>query len=380
MKIVYTCSYAHPSISGVWNRVENLAKHMINKGHEVHVLTSNMIAGTDELANSYENYQGIHIHRFPVKVKLTKYQLLFTGDRFRKTLEKIKPDIIDCQTYRHPEAKQALEYALKHKIPCILTTHACFLPVKVRGKKLSFFADMYDFLIGKRILNKYTKIFRISDWELKYLLKLGAKKENIIYSPNGVPKEFFKTKLKNSKNQEILFLGRVEPRKQVHILIKAFAEVSKKYPKAKLLIVGPIENVENYEEKLNNLITKLNLQNKVFLKGPIYDLDKKINIINSSQIYVLPSTWEGFPQSLIEVMSLKKCIVSSDCDGNQEVIVDGKTGFLFKIGDIKELSNKLDFCLSQNTSKIGANAKKTSERFKWEKIGDDVEKVYKSLI
>jgi len=379
MKIAYTCSYAHPSISGVWNRVENLAKGMLQKGHEVHVLTSNIIAGTDKIAKSYENYQGIHIHRFPVKIKLTKYQLLFTGEKFRKVLRKINPDIIDCQTYRHPEAKVALEFALKNKTPCILTTHACFLPVEVRGKKLSLLAEIYDFIVGKKILKKYSRIFRISHWELKYLLKLGAKKEKIIYSPNGVPEEFFKTKLNKTKNQTILFFGRVEPRKQVHILIKAFIKISKKHPKSKLLVVGPIENVANYKETLENLIKKNNLEKRIFLIGPIYEMDKKIKLINSCKIYVLPSTWEGFPQTLIEIMSLGKCVIGSDCDGNKETIINGKTGFLFKIGNIEELSKKLDYCLSNNTSKQEENAKKSAENFKWNKIISDVEKIYKNL-
>lgn len=380
MKIVYTCSYAYPSISGVWNRVENVAKGLIKKGHEVYVLTSNIIAGTDKTAKPYENYQGIHIHRFPVKAKLTKYQLLFTGEKFLKTLEKINPDIIDCQTYRHPEAKQSLEFALKKNIPCVLTTHAPFLPVEVRGKKLSFLSQTYDFLIGKRILKKYSKILRISDWELKYLYELGADKGKIVYSPNGVPEEFYKAKPKKVRDKTILFFGRIEPRKQVHILINAFEKISKKYPKAKLKIVGPIENVENYENRLKNLIEKNNLQEQVSIVPPIYEMDEKIKLINSHQIYVLPSTWEGFPQSLIEVMSLKKCIVASDCDGNKETIVDGKTGFLFKIGNINELTEKLDYCLSHDTSKIEKNAKELTEKFKWEKIIDDVESVYKSLI
>lgn len=380
MKIVYTCSYAYPSISGVWNRVENIAKGMLRKGHEVHILTSNIIAGTDKIAEPYENYRGIHIHRFPVKLKLSKFQLLFTGKKFNQILKKINPDIVDCQTYRHPEAKAALKYSLKNKVPCVLTTHAPFLPIEVRGKKLSFLAKGYDFLIGKNILNKYSKIFRISDWELKYLFDLKTKKDKIIYSPNGVPEEFYRAKQKKVKNQTILFFGRIEPRKQVHILIEAFSKISEKYLESKLLLLGPIENTDNYEEKLKKLIKLNNLEKRVLFLGPIYDIEKKIKVLNSSQIYILPSTWEGFPQTLIEMMSLGKCIITSNCDGNMEVIKENETGFLFKIGNTKELTQKLDYCLSHDTSKVEKNAKKIAENFRWSKIVDDVEEVYKRLI
>jgi len=380
MKIVYTCSYAYPSISGVWTRVENLAKEFAKRGHEVHVLTSNLIAGTDKTAESYEFYKGIHIHRFPVKIKLSKYQLLFTGKEFDKTLKDINPNIIDCQTYRHNEAKSALKYALKNKIPCILTTHAPFLPVEVRGKKLSFLSKIYDLLIGRNILKKYSKIFRISNWELKYLLDLGAEQDRIIYSPNGVPREFFRINIEKPTNQTILFLGRIEPRKQVHVLINAFAKIHEKYPNSKLHLVGPVENVENYEYTLRKMIAENKLEKKVIFLGPVYDLDKKINLINSSQIYVLPSTWEGFPQSLIEAMSLGKCIIGSNCEGNMEVLNDDKTGFLFKIGDTDELAEKLDYCLSNNTVEVEQNAKILAEKFEWGKIANQVENVYQELI
>ena len=209
---------------------------------------------------------------------------------------------------------------------------------------------------------------------------LNLDKKKIVYSPNGVPEEFFKTKSEKIRNQTILFLGRIEPRKQVHILINAFSRISKKYPKAKLILVGPIENVGGYENILERLIKKNSLEKKAFFLGPIHDLNKKIHIINSSQIYVLPSTWEGFPQSLIEAMSLGKCIIASDCDGNKEVIKNNKTGFLFKIGDSNQLAEKLDYCLSHNTSQVEKNAKILVEKFKWEKIANQVEKVYKSLI
>ena len=380
MKIVYTCSYAYPSISGVWTRVENLAKEFSKRGHEVHVLTSNLIAGTDKTAEPYEFYEGIHINRFPVKIKLSKYQLIFTGKEFDKTLKDINPDIIDCQTYRHNEAKSALEYSLNNKIPCILTTHAPFLPVEVRGRKLSFLSKVYDWFIGKNILKKYSKVFRISNWELKYLLDLGLEQEKIIYSPNGVPREFFKIKIEKTKNQAILFLGRIEPRKQVHILINAFAKINKKYSNSKLYLAGPIENVENYENTLKKIIAENELEKKVIFLGPVYDLSKKIDLINSSQIYVLPSTWEGFPQSLIEAMSLGRCIIGSDCEGNMEVLDDEKTGFLFKIGDVEELAEKLEYCLSNNTTEVEQNAKLLAEKFEWGKIADKVEKVYQELI
>ena len=76
MKIAILCPYSYPSICGVWTRVYNDAKYLVSKGHEVHILSSNEIKGTDKKSKFYEFYQGIHIHRFPFK-KITEHIRFF---------------------------------------------------------------------------------------------------------------------------------------------------------------------------------------------------------------------------------------------------------------------------------------------------------------
>ena len=61
--------------------------------------------------------------------------------------------------------------------------------------------------------------------------------------------------------------------------------------------------------------------------------------IRSSDLFILTSKYEGLPNVLLEAMVLKKFIISSNCPtGPSEILNNGKYGFLFKVGDHKELA------------------------------------------
>ena len=64
------------------------------------------------------------------------------------------------------------------------------------------------------------------------------------------------------------------------------------------------------------------------------------NLIKSSDVFILTSLYEGLPNVLLESQALKKFIISSDCPtGPREILLNGKAGFLFNVGDHIELSN-----------------------------------------
>ena len=66
--------------------------------------------------------------------------------------------------------------------------------------------------------------------------------------------------------------------------------------------------------------------------------------IRQSDIFVLTSKYEGLPNVLLEALALKKFIISSSCHtGPKEILLNGKGGLLFKVGDHKELANKITY-------------------------------------
>ena len=255
----------------------------------------------------------------------------------------------------------ALKIARKLKIPCFLVTHAPFLDKKLRNWQLNLAVFLYDNLIGKRILNKYDKIIAITQWEIPYLLNLGARKEKICYIPNGIPDEFF-SKIK--KGEGILFFGRIAPVKDIETLIRAIALTNEK-----LTLIGPIE--EPYGLQLINLIRKLKLNSRVEFKPVIYDLKNKIQAIDKYDIFVLPSKREGMPQALIEAMARGKLVISSKTEGGKEIIKDRENGFLFDISNEKQLAeiiSNIKKMPEKERDKIRKEAKNSVKQFAWGRI------------
>ncbi len=119
-----------------------------------------------------------------------------------------------------------------------------------------------------------------------------------------------------------------------------------------LLIVG-YGKKKNY---LNNYINENNLKKNVQI---IPYQNNPFNLINSSDIFILTSIFEGLPNVLLEAQVLKKFIISSNCPtGPREILLNGKAGFLFKMRDHKSLAKIILKCVKNkkimnNKIKIG---------------------------
>jgi len=361
-------------ICGVWNRVFQEAKLLAEKGHDVHVFSSNLEKGTNKIVPAYEEKDGIKIHRFPVYFKLGNAHFW----NFKKQALKLEPDAIIAHIYRHPHTNKGVKIAGKlrkkgHKAKLYLVTHAPFLEKGIRSRGLELGVLLYDVLFCNN-LNRFDKVIAITKWEIPNLLELGCKKEKIVYIPNGIPEGFFKTKRR--QGNKIIFFGRIAPIKDLETFIQAVKQVSEK-KKISVEIIGPAE--PNYLVKLKQLIEELGLNNIVRFLPAVYKQQDKIKTIDSAGIFVLPSKREGMPQALIEAMARGKLVISSDTQGGKEIIKSGRNGLIFKKGDENELTEKIFYCMdSRNKRKIKQiekNAIKTSEQFKWSKLIKKVEEL-----
>lgn len=375
MKIAYSCTYS-AGISGVWNRVYNVAEEMIKRGHEVYVFSSNLEAGTMKKMPEFEIIDGIKVYRFDVRSFGSRNAFLFKSGELRKRLGEIMPDVIDCQTYRHSEGNIISKEAVKLGIPCFLTTHAPFMPSEIRGKWLSLLSSGYDFLIGKKVLKRFRKIIAISKWEYPCLNKLGVKNERIAYVPNGIPAEFFeKERFAGNRVRNVLFFGRITPVKDVETLVRAWDLIEKEHKNIALNIAGPAESA--YRKEIDNLIKKLGLKNIVF-RGAVFETRDRLNIYDNAEIFVLPSKREGMPQSLIEAMARGDIVIASDITACREIVKNGKNGYLFRQGDAFDLSKKIDFAIRNyhGLKRVAEKAKLNASAFRWAKIANRLEKVY----
>ena len=129
---------------------------------------------------------------------------------------------------------------------------------------------------------------------------------------------------------KIINIGRLTHQKDQMTLLKAFAKLIK-FRRARLLLIGNGDDKTNLVEFVNN--NKLNEHVKIisFTSNPF-------KYISLSDIKVLSSRHEGNPNILLEVASLKKLIISSNCKvGPSEILQSGRGGILFKVGDYNQL-------------------------------------------
>ncbi len=364
MKILELTNYS-AGICGVFQRVKQESLELSKNGHEILILSSNAIKGSDKTAPSEETIKDVKIKRFPFK-KLGGESFMFWD--FEKSALEFSPDIIIAHSYRHPHTTKALKLAKKLNTKVFLVTHAPFN--RQRGLINNLIVKTYDILIGKRTLRKFNKIITITNWEVPYLQKLGVKKDKIVYIPNGIPREFFTTKKIQKEENKLLFLGRISPIKNLKTPINALKQI----PKIEFEIVGPKE--QDYYQELIKLIKKLNLEKRITFSEPIYKISEKIKKLDSCKIFILPSLSEGMPQSLIEAMARGKIVIASNNQGNADLIQDGKNGLLFETHNTQQLISKVTKAINQNNESIKIQAKKSVEKFNWDKLIKKLEDLF----
>jgi glycosyltransferase involved in cell wall biosynthesis len=371
MKILEICPYS-AGACGVWQRVKQESIELAKKGYEVRVFSSYFEKETNKIMPLNEKIGKIQIQRFP-SIKLGGESFMYWN--FEKEALEYAPDVIIVHNYRHLHTTKALKIKKilekqEKKCKVFLVTHAPFVEDNItRTKFQTFIVNFYDKFIGPRIINKFDKIIAITRWEIPYLLKLGVNKEKIVHIPNGIPEEFFKQKNIKPK-KDILFLGRISPIKDLETLIKA----AKLLPEVNFSLIGPAE--KEYFSKLKNLVGN-SKSIKFYL--PVYDLKKKIQLIDNHKIFVLPSRREAMPQVLLEAMARGKIIIASENKGSAEIISDRKNGFLFPISNYEKLAKIIEFCFDKKNKKtlekIRKNAILKAREFRLKIIFNDFYKL-----
>lgn len=168
----------------------------------------------------------------------------------------------------------------------------------------------------------------------------------------------------NDSDKVIVFVGRMNEQKGIHVLVDAFEKLNRSLPETKLLLVGQIEGQID-ESKFRRLI-----EHGSIVVMPVQPPDLIPSILASADIFVLPSLTEAMSISLIEAMACGKCVVASDILGMREVIDDQISGLLLKPGNGLDLCRKLSMLVQDDElrQRLGQEARKKAESFEKKKI------------
>ncbi|MFX0124502.1 MAG: glycosyltransferase [Candidatus Hodarchaeota archaeon] len=265
------------------------------------------------------------------------------------------------------------------KIPVVTTVH---------GK--NYYHEKLRRVLAYKYVSKNTKMVAVCNDLKEFLIRevgIDENKIRIIY--NGINLEKFSDKINQSEkkqlrtnlgvNQNDFLIGSVANLRPVkgHIfLIQAATELIKRHRSARILLVGR----GPCEDELRKEAERLNVLNNLLFLGYRKNIDKILQVLD---VFVLPSTSEGLPLSLLEAMAAGVPVIASHVGGVPEIIIDNINGYLIPPANPSTIAKKILFLLESNEtktrfSKSGLETIKT--RFSSTKMINTYQELYLSLL
>jgi phosphatidylinositol alpha-mannosyltransferase len=201
--------------------------------------------------------------------------------------------------------------------------------------------------------------------------------------PNGIDLEHFSPDVPPvdrfcDDKLNILFVGRLESRKGLNYLLKAYKRIKEELPNSRLIVVGPGTRLRHKYEKL---VRRSGLEDVIFLGHVSYD--ELPRYYKTADIFCSPATGrESFGIVLLEAMALGKPVVASNIEGYANVVTHGIEGLLVPPRDEAALAKTLISLMTDNLARqqMGARGKLRAAEFSWEHIAQRVLSYYVSLL
>lgn len=379
MRILQVCPIFHPKmISGVGVHVLNLSKELLNMGHEVKVLSSNLLKeGSEKTVSDYEEVEGIETRRFSVFKLPGVASGYIPYPKLLGTILRSDADIIHAHSYAYfPTYVSALSRTLKRKV-FVLTSHQ---PPTESAFRNRFLMRMYNRGIGRLSLKAADGIIAVTKLEAAYLIKAaGAEPHKITVVPEGIDLNLYYAKAGQSKESEnILFVGRLATEKGLSFLIEAIPEVASQHSSATFLFVGEDHGVKH---ALLRQVADLKVSRYVKFLGPKFGA-ALADIYRESCLFVLPSIYETFGLVILEAMASGLPIVATRVGGVPELIREGYNGVLVPPKDHVALAEAINSLLSnrQLYRRMSAQNVETAKRYSWRRIAERIEALYVRLL
>lgn len=278
-------------------------------------------------------------------------------------------------------------YAKKYNIPYILQAHGSSPKIiETQSTCRTISKIIYDSIIGRKIMEDASKIFALTKFEAELYKNIGIDEDKIEIISNGIdlskyielPErgEFRKKYLIKDNERIILYLGRIHRFKGIDLLVHAFKYVTNIFDDIKLVIVGPDDG---FMSQLKVLIENLDINNKVLILGPLYNIDK-LEAYVDAEIYILPSVYETFPITVLEACACGKPIIVTENCGVSDLVDKNKIGYVIEY-DKDQLKNAIVTLLNNRelSKKFSFECKKFVTEFDIHSITLKLESLYKDV-
>jgi glycosyltransferase involved in cell wall biosynthesis len=325
-------------------------------------------------------------------------------NQLSKLISELNPDIAHIHLYKGTLTPSILEVLKHKKIPIIISLHDygllcphnlmldgkmnictrcvngspfnCITNKCNRNNLLLSAVSSFEYIFHKTFFpfDKYfDNIIAVSKFGLQMHQKSESLYDKIVHIYNFYP-NLNQTKINSNKGDYFLYFGRLSSEKGIKTLFSAWLKEKRK---SKLKVVGTGElfdelNVLTFE---NSSIEMLGFKSGVELN----------TLIKEASFIVVPSEWyENNPLTIIEAYANGKPVIGSNVGGIPEIINDGDTGYLFDMGSINDLSDKITKAESIDDLeyyRLSTNARKfANEHFSEESHYQSLISIYEDLI
>lgn len=272
-----------------------------------------------------------------------------------------------------------------YKIPYVIIPHGMLEPWALSYKALK--KRIYYNLLEKPALQKASILQMLASTEAQQIKPLNLKTP-ITIAPNGIHRqdfeqlpnpELFYQQFPATRNKNlILFLGRVDPKKGLDLLAKAFGKINSKFSHTHLIIAGP-DNI-GFLPTAKDYFANAGCLDAVTFTGMLTG-SLKYAALSAASIYVAPSYSEGFSMSVLEGMaSSLPCVITTGCN-----FPEAATAKVAHVVDINAdaIASSITHCLNhpQEAKAMGNRARQfIFANYTWDKIAANLIEVYQGII
>lgn len=316
MIVLHVVPYFAPAwaFGGVCRAVTELARAQTSAGHAPIVLTSNALTRSSQLPAGEEWLDGVRVIRLQNRSAAARARFnLSTPAGFRKTLGAVlhesAVDVVHSHEFRTVENLHLIRLPRRGTAPLVVSPHGTLTYATGRGRA----KRAWDALFAGRLLPAFDQIVALSPAEADDVRALWARYHvpldpaQIAIVPNGVDPAAFadrparpaaRGRWNLGNGPVVLFMGRLAERKGIALLVDAFADVAKAFPRARLLIAGPDEGLES---TIRAAAHTLGLSDHVVLAGLLSGEDR-LAAFAAADLFALPAVGEGFSVSVLEAL------------------------------------------------------------------------------
>ncbi|TMR01876.1 glycosyltransferase family 4 protein [Actinomadura soli] len=377
MRVGIVCPYTWNVPGGVQQHIGDLAEALIALGHDVSVITP---ADDDARLPPYAVSAGRAV---PVPYNGSVARLAFgflSAGRVRRWIHEGGFDVLHVHEPAAPSLGLLACWAADG--PIVGTFHASF----VKSRALSVMSP----ILGSA-LEKITGRIAVSEAARTSLVDhLGG---DAVLVPNGVATERYAMAdplpgwpgrvpaagaepRGHGDGGTLGFLGRMdEPRKGLDVLLRAFEILGRRRPDLRLLLAGP-GDADDVAARVSP-----DLRDRVVILGMVSEADK-VRAYHSVDVFVAPNLGgESFGIVLVEAMSAGAPILASDIEAFDRVLLGGRAGALFPVGDHEALASAAAALLDDpaRRKQLSAEARAAVRVYDWSAVARDVLRVYETV-